>query len=106
MLNQNIKIPKTLVHDKNYRGLNSTAILFYGILYTKLCDKYIMEASSLYVSKGYDDIYITFANTEIAQFLNTSEFRIPKLKKELIQCNLLKIEKKPYHLDKLYLNII
>lgn len=95
-----------LVHDEDYSGLTSTAMLFYGILHTKLCDQYILESSSISISKGYDDIYITFSNAEIAQFLNISETTVLKIKKELINHELVKIERKPYSLDKFYLKVL
>ena len=95
-----------LVHDEDYSGLTSTAMLLYGILHTKLCDQYILESSSISISKGYDDIYITFSNAEIAQFLNISDSTVSNIKKELINYELLKIERKPYCLDKFYLKVL
>ena len=106
MNNEYLKLPRLLIHGDKYRDLSSASQILYAFLYNQLCNKYIVKSSCLSVAKGYDDIYITFSNGEISQRLNISQYKVIKSKKELIQCDLLKIEKKPYQLDKLYLKVI
>lgn|SRR5699024_3581180 len=82
-------IPKELLQNPKYKCLDHTSILLYSVLLDELSS--ISAPAGLHDSAGH--LYVRMKNQRMCELLNIGQSKLIKIKKQLVEYDLIEIEK-------------
>ena len=82
-------IPKELLQNPKYKDLDSAGILLYSIFLDQLSS--ISAKENLYDNAG--NLYVRMKNQRMCELLNIGQSKLIKIKKQLVEYDLIEIEK-------------
>ena len=88
-LQSDFLIPKSLVHDDQYKNLNSSAVILYAVL----LDEMLSRATKNGWVDDTNSLYVIYPTQRMMEVLNISTSKLSKMKQQLIAHDLIEIKR-------------